>query len=250
MNMSDLEDYSHHLNDKITSLKHLLELSVDAKTGDMIGKIAQDVDTIAGLLDEFDKLVAKENVQLTRLKEMEMFFQNELKDGRHLQDNIPEHMPRKKALGVSEPPPCQKGPVEQQPAKQENIKKPTKRPIKEMEVITMPEYDAIPAYMKGRITYGQLNASVQVINTAVTGKYKILRQPAKNLNNHERQLQQRFKEEETKDTKGNFFVVEKDLCEFGQMKMDKRFQGMMSMLRHCQRLREVRGQGLTRYMLL
>lgn len=56
--------------------------------------------------------------------------------------------------------------------------------------------------MKGRLTYEQLNTAVENINTAVTGKYKILNQPAKTLNNATRKLHQRFKEEENKDTKG------------------------------------------------
>lgn len=57
-------------------------------------------------------------------------------------------------------------------------------------------------YMKGRVSYDQLNAAVQNINTAVTAKYKILHQSVKTLNNHARKLHQRFKDQETKDTKG------------------------------------------------
>lgn len=57
-------------------------------------------------------------------------------------------------------------------------------------------------YMKGRVSYDQLNAAVQSINTAVTAKYKILQQSAKTLNNNTRKLYQRFKDQETKDTKG------------------------------------------------
>lgn len=49
---------------------------------------------------------------------------------------------------------------------------------------------------------------------------------------------------------GQCFVVEEDIREFTQTKVDKRFQGILNMLRHCQRLRELRGGGLTRYMLL
>ncbi len=194
-------------------------------------------------------------------------------------------------------------------------------------------------YMKGRVAYGQLNAAVQSINTTVTSKYKILHQPVKTLNNVSRTLQQRFKDQETKDTKGitilsvclfqscwskafltsfstavhhvltvlsyrelrvhcllqksinttaawtgisapitkviypglvfnkflwaerghpstpsvscrSFFIVEQDIREFTQLKVDKRFVGMLNMLRHCQRLKEVRGGGLTRFILL
>lgn len=49
---------------------------------------------------------------------------------------------------------------------------------------------------------------------------------------------------------GQHFVVEDDIRELVQMKVDKRFQGMLNMLRHCQRLRELRGGGVTRYVLL
>lgn len=49
---------------------------------------------------------------------------------------------------------------------------------------------------------------------------------------------------------GQYFVVEEDIREFTQMKVDKRFQGILNMLRHCQRLRELRGGGFIRYMLL
>lgn len=56
--------------------------------------------------------------------------------------------------------------------------------------------------MRGRVTQDQLNAVVQSLNTAVKAKYKIVRQPVKSLNNHSRKLHQRFKEQETKDTKG------------------------------------------------
>lgn len=49
---------------------------------------------------------------------------------------------------------------------------------------------------------------------------------------------------------GQYFVVEEDFREFTQMKVDKRFTGMLNMLRHCQRLRELRGGGVTRFMLL
>lgn len=49
---------------------------------------------------------------------------------------------------------------------------------------------------------------------------------------------------------GQYFVVEDDIREFTQLKVDKRFQGILNMLRHCQRLRELRGGGITRYMLL
>ncbi|XP_071782060.1 SKA complex subunit 1 [Centroberyx gerrardi] len=248
--MSELEDITRHITDKISSLQRMLELSVDVLPQSRIKKLGQEVFALDGLLLEFEKCVGLQNDQLKRLKELDRAFQNDLEEVQHLKDNMPAHMPRKKLPTVgSEPALSQNGAVEPQPVQQENVKK-TKSQIREMEFITTPEFESIPQYMKGRTTYGQLNAAVQSINTAVTGKYKILHQSAKTMNNNTRKLYQRFKDEETKDTKGQHFVVEADIREFTQMKVDKRFQGILNMLRHCQRLRELRGGGLTRYLLL
>ncbi|KAL2296389.1 hypothetical protein Nmel_015705 [Mimus melanotis] len=103
--------------------------------------------------------------------------------------------------------------------------------------------------MKGRITYDQVNAAVEQINKAVVGKYKILYQPLKFMSAQVRNLYHRFMEEETKDTKGVFFIVEADIKEFTQLKLDKRFHSILSILRHCQRVRELRGSGLIRYII-
>uniref|UniRef100_A0AAZ3RD54 SKA complex subunit 1 n=1 Tax=Oncorhynchus tshawytscha TaxID=74940 RepID=A0AAZ3RD54_ONCTS len=88
--------------------------------------------------------------------------------------------------------------------------------------------------MKGCVTYDQLNASVAILHL-----------PVKTLNNATHKLHQRFKED---DTKGLFFIEEVDIKEFTWMTVDKRFQGILNMLRHGQRLREQRG-GFTCYVL-
>ena len=72
-------------------------------------------------------------------------------------------------------------------------------------------------YMKGRVSYDQLNAAVQSINTAVAAKYKILHQSAKTLNNHARKLYQRFKDQETKDTKGMLLHLWCSYCTWKMM---------------------------------
>ncbi|NXY09548.1 SKA1 protein, partial [Pteruthius melanotis] len=130
-------------------------------------------------------------------------------------------------------------------------KKPAKETklIKEAALITTEEFGSVPAYMKGRITCDQINAVVQEINKAVVAKYKILHQPLKSVSVQVRNLYDRFLEEETKDTRGQFFIVEADLKAFTQLKLDKRFHSILSILRHCQRVREVRSSGLIRYVI-
>ncbi|NXE95973.1 SKA1 protein, partial [Menura novaehollandiae] len=121
--------------------------------------------------------------------------------------------------------------------------------IKQAALITTEEFESVPTYLKGRLRYDQINAVVQEINKAVMGKYKILNQPLKSMSVPVRNLYHRFMEEETKDTKGGFFIVEADIKEFTELKLDKRFHTILSILRHCRRVREVRGSGLVRYII-
>ncbi|XP_042352541.1 spindle and kinetochore-associated protein 1 [Plectropomus leopardus] len=247
--MGDLEDISHHIYDRISSLQRILDLSAVEFPQNKIKKLGQELFALERLLEEFEKCADRQKEQLKHLKELEESFQKDLEDVQHMKDNIPAHMARKKGP-ANEPAMNQSEAADVKLAQQENVKKTKKSFIREMESITLPEFDSIPQYMRGRVSYHQLNAAVQSINTAVIAKYKILHQAVKTLNNHARKLHQRFKEQETADTKGQFFVVEDDIREFTQIKVDKRFQGMLSMLRHCQRLRELRGGGITRYVLL
>ncbi|NXK63063.1 SKA1 protein, partial [Sylvietta virens] len=132
-----------------------------------------------------------------------------------------------------------------------HAKKPAKekKVIKEAALITTEEYESVPRYLKGRITYDQINAVVQQMNKAVVDKYKIVYQPLKSMSASVRNLYRRFVEEETKNTKGVFFIVEADIKEFTELKMDKRFHSILSILRHLRRVREVRGSGLIRYVI-
>ncbi|XP_013884576.1 SKA complex subunit 1 [Austrofundulus limnaeus] len=240
--MGDLERISLHVHDKISALQRMLDLSAAELPQQKIKKLGQELLVLGRLMEEFEHCVDQQKEQLKHLKDLEKFFQVNVEVVQQMKDNIPAHIPHRK------------GPVSGNDAvmnqnQAETVKRPSRTVVKEMEYVTVPEFESIPQYMRGRVTYDQLNVVVDSFNTALTAKYKILSQSLKTLNNHSRKLQERFKNQETKDTKGWYFIVEDDIREFTQTKVDKRFQGMLNMLRHCQRLRELRGGGLVRYAL-
>ncbi|XP_054632821.1 spindle and kinetochore-associated protein 1 [Dunckerocampus dactyliophorus] len=246
--MSDLESISQHIYDRVSSIQCLLDLS-DVPQNKM-RSLGQEILSLESLLEEFEKSVGRQKDQFHHLKELEELFQKHVESLQHLKDNVPAHMPKENGPEIEKEPSTNHGQATNVEPIQHEVAKYIKCYVREMEFITMAEFECIPQYMKGRVSYSQINAAVQSINTAVAAKYKIIRQPVKTLKNHARKLLQRFKDQETKDTKGQYFVVEEDLREFTQMKMDKRLQGIFNMLRHCQRLRELRGGGVTRYVLL
>ncbi|KAJ8349468.1 hypothetical protein SKAU_G00245980 [Synaphobranchus kaupii] len=203
----EVAELTQQINDKISAIRTILELRTVAKEEDkqnILVKMGKDIIAINGLLDMLETHVSQQRDMLNCLKELEEFFQEDLHEGYYLRDNMPLHMPRKGFHTAKDLTQSQQD-AAWQSQEQNQQRKPSCTHIREMVYITTEEFESIPQYMKGRVTYTQLNAVVQSINTAVTEKYSILQQAAKSLTNATRRLQQRFKDEETKDTKGNFF---------------------------------------------
>lgn len=49
---------------------------------------------------------------------------------------------------------------------------------------------------------------------------------------------------------GSQYITEEDIKSYSNLKMDKPSHTMLTILRHCRRLREQRGGGVTRYVYL
>ncbi|NXT04165.1 SKA1 protein, partial [Prunella fulvescens] len=250
MAASSLEDLCLHINMKISDIKKCLllrDIGEDDSRQPVLRKIHKELILVHSLLNEMENEVKQQEKLKDSLKKIQKAAERDQKEAQHLLGNIPRYLPKqlqsrtfcvekKGQRKVLEPTPKKK------PAKEKN-------PIKEAALITTEEFKSVPAYMKGRITYEQINAAVQEINKAVVGKYKILYKPVKTMSAPVRNLYHRFMEEETKDTKGVFFIVEDDIKEFTQLKLDKRFHSILSILRHCQRVKEIRSSGLVRYAI-
>ncbi|NXI35279.1 SKA1 protein, partial [Galbula dea] len=249
---TDLEDLCFHINTKISTIKKTLQLrsiGQEPSLKSMLGKISQEMVLLHDLLNQMESEVQQQEKLKSLLKELHKSAEREQLEAQHLSENIPPHLPQPTQSCISRP--TVKCEEQAKAGEPERAKKPPKEPrsIKEAALITTEEFESVPGYMKGRLTYHQINAVVQEMNKAVVAKYKILHQPLKSMNAAARNLYHRFLEEETKDTKGEFFIVEADIKEFTQLKLDKRFHSILNILRHCQRVREVRGSRLVRYVI-
>ncbi|NXX68298.1 SKA1 protein, partial [Spizella passerina] len=254
MASSSLEDLCLHINMKISNIKKCLllrDIGKDDSRKPMLHKIQNEVMLVHDLLNKMENEVKQQEKLKDSLKEMQKAAERDQKEAQHLLEPIPRYLPKPQSCN-SVPTVKHQGQTEAvEPNTEKKEKKPAKekKAIKEVPFITVEEFEKVPAYLKGRITYDQINAVVQEINKAVEGKYKILYQPLKSMSAPVRNLYHRFIEEETKDTKGSFFIVEEDIKAFTQLKLDKRFHSIVSILRHLQRVREIRGSGLIRYVI-
>ncbi|CAH2296678.1 spindle and kinetochore-associated 1 [Pelobates cultripes] len=253
MDSVDLDGLCFHVNSKISLIKKTLQLrniGQDPSMTCVLNKVAYEMHGLCELLNKVEAEVQRQETIANSLKELDSALAIDFAEAAHLKENIPTHLPKKapssdSANRCEETEAAVKVVVPPEPTK----KPPKEKAIKEMELLTVQEFANVPAYMKNRLPYEHINSLIEDINKAVVGKYKIFYQPLKSLNNVARKQLCRFKEEETKDTKGQFFVVDQDIREFTQVKVDKRFHSMLSILRHCHRIREIRSKGLVRYVV-
>ncbi|NXO75844.1 SKA1 protein, partial [Sitta europaea] len=204
---SSLEDLCLHINEKISNIKKcilLRDIGEDECRRPLLHKIRNEVVLVHDLLNKMEIVVKRQENMKDLLKKIQKAAERDQKEAQHLLEHIPPYLPKPTQRSIEVPAVKHK---EQTRAVGPKQKKPTKetKAIKEAALITTDEFENVPAYLKGRITYDQINAVVQEMNKAVVGKYKIMYQPLKSMNAKVRNLYHRFMEEESKNTIGRFF---------------------------------------------
>ncbi|XP_072215776.1 SKA complex subunit 1 isoform X3 [Excalfactoria chinensis] len=117
-----------------------------------------------------------------------------------------------------------------------NEPKPAKQPmrdeklVKDVALISIEEFQAVPSYLRGRLTLPQVNGVLSSFRQAAILK-------------HGRSHRNRFRDEETNETQSAIFVLEADLKELSGLPLDRRFYSILPVLRHCHRIKEIRGGG-------
>lgn len=108
--------------------------------------------------------------------------------------------------------------------------------------VSLQELESTPKYMKGRLTLEKVNAAVDELQKLVEEKYKILSLPITKLNDKSLKKYKVYKDMETTETKGIFFVAEPDLADTTHLKQgDATGKALLSVLRHLHRLKDLGG---------
>eukprot|EP01012_Entosiphon_sulcatum_P015118 TRINITY_DN20138_c0_g1_i1.p1 TRINITY_DN20138_c0_g1~~TRINITY_DN20138_c0_g1_i1.p1 ORF type:complete len:325 (-),score=63.47 TRINITY_DN20138_c0_g1_i1:139-1113(-) len=106
------------------------------------------------------------------------------------------------------------------------------------------------AYVGSRLTVQKANAAIEELNELVAAKYKLLAIPYAKLTPRQLQQVKVYRELETPETKAVCFFVDGDLRTAKHCKMDASGKALLTVLRQLGRLREVRGGGIVRYVVL
>ncbi|TPX32354.1 hypothetical protein SmJEL517_g04520 [Synchytrium microbalum] len=119
--------------------------------------------------------------------------------------------------------------------------------------LTMNEYDMVPKYMVGRLTRDKINDLITEFNKIVESKTSILRLQPTKMNKHDRDRYYENQQLSNSEVKGKTFITEKDIKEYAQgshFKLDPSGRAVIGILRHLNRVKEVRGGGVVRFLLL
>ncbi|XP_053405205.1 spindle and kinetochore-associated protein 1-like [Mercenaria mercenaria] len=269
MESSTFEELSDHFTSKLDRIGILLNLR-DASKDDTCVEQLQLLQTELGNQEKNLALVKKElatrQKALDRIKSLNKDLIEWKKKLTYMVENIPERLPARKKNIISDVPVVTgKMPLQEVPAPSQNITtsvtntkskegmngqragKLENTYYPEIEFLTTDEFEQIPKYLKGRMTYDQVNKFIEGMNKSYRAKYKLLKQKKATLNDANRKRYEAYKMQETKETKGCYFVVDEDLKDTGGLKVDNVARSTLTILRHCGRCREIRGGRLTRY---
>jgi len=155
---------------------------------------------------------------------------------------IPPHMLKQPSPVVAKPPETD------DPGRAEK----PKLSLPQVSCLTLTEYNSIPKYMKGRAQYDTLNTAVEEINIAIRNKYTFLSKPFSSISSlADKKKWKMLKSQDNQDTKGVRFITADDLKQSPLLKSETNRRNLLTILRHFQRIREVRGPGsIVRYVAI
>ncbi|TRY70394.1 hypothetical protein TCAL_13201 [Tigriopus californicus] len=142
-------------------------------------------------------------------------------------------------------PPTKKGPLVRK-------EKPTTIVKDAVSYLTLQEFDAIPKYMLGRLSYEAINQAIDDYNQALKDKYEFYGKGFQSMSSmKDKKRYKEMKALETKETRGFQFLVSEDLKSTTHLKSESARKSIFTILRHFKRVKEVRGPGsILRYCAL
>ena len=116
------------------------------------------------------------------------------------------------------------------------------REIPQVQIVGKNEFDSVPKYVRGRLTQGRLNDSINEFNEELMAKYRILQMPCSRMAKKEYDLHEKYQKEETKETKKLFWLSTDDFKNSRNFTFDQTGRAIFQVLRHLKRLKMISGK--------
>ena len=109
--------------------------------------------------------------------------------------------------------------------------------------LTVDEFEKVPKYMKGRLSYETLSQAVDEFNKCLRVKYEFLARPLKELGLNDKKRRNILKSQDKSELKARHFVTVDELKDYTMFKTENVRKSVVTVLRHFQKIRENRGPG-------
>ncbi|CAB3988345.1 Spindle and kinetochore-associated 1 [Paramuricea clavata] len=252
---SDLEELGQYFEQKCANVSQILELrGIEDTEGatKALQAINNEVGEVEEMMNDFKKYLMQQQKLLKNAEALKDVFDGFQQRNEHIAANLPQHLPGRQSSGPARTVLKERD----QAVSAESEKKAKVKPAAKtanyhkIDYLTTEQFDSVPKYLKGRLTYAQVNSAVDQIHQVLAAKYKILSTKRLGMGEHIMKKYREFKEQEMAETKGCYFFVDKDLKEFSSFKLDKVGQSILNILRHCGKLKEVRGGKIVRFVVV
>ena len=198
-------------------------------------------------------VVDKLNLQTKQAKKISEYMHERIETCEHLSENLPTRIGstnmNSNQVKIETGNQGQVGKKKQMTTSSNPVPKKPSNTVPKIRFLSLDEFASIPKYMKGRLGYDNVNTSIQEFNAALEARYAFLAKGFQAMASMA--LKKRYKEmksNETRDTRGVFFVVADDLKNSETLKSEASRRVIFTILRHFQLIREIRGPlSLVRY---
>ena len=195
--------------------------------------------------------IEKLNTQKKQAEEISCHLKDKFRIYSHIEEGLPKRIHAQNAQEeVSIDKKSQKSNAKaSQPQSQPPATK--TREIPKLSYVSVEDFHRVPKYMKGRLTYDNINNAIDEFNQALTTRYEFLSKGFQAYSSMA--LKKRYKEmksQETRETRGVFFVVAEDLKSYDSLKSESSRRNLFTIFRHLRLIYECRDKNLVRYAVL
>ncbi|XP_002735134.1 SKA complex subunit 1-like [Saccoglossus kowalevskii] len=260
MDSHTLEELGDYFTSKTANIRKCMELhgcGNEPNCHKLLKSLDMELIAAEDILSEMKKYISVERRKLTDAQELMNNCNDLLQNTLYMSKHLPDHLPGTQKKNADADNFRGSKLVEQssqisQVTPEEvtsKMKKKKQVNIPKMNYITMEEFESVPKYMKGRHGYDGINNIIDAINRVLETKYKMMSQSRKTASDKVVRQCREWKQQQNKDSQGLSFFVDDDYKKMSDLKFDKATCGVFTILRHCNRMKEVRGGGITRYCL-
>lgn len=244
---ASLEELESNFSKKINFLKTCLELrNIDQSTAHSVENIHETVQEMRVCINHLKELASEQQKALQKLKVMKSQHEDMANRIAYIQGCIPAVPVNKNTLADVTNIVNSNSLAAQQTsnmASENKSRKAKSKVVPKVLPLSSEEFALVSNYMKGRLSLEDVNKIIDSFNKSIECKYKLINTSRCQLAGESVLKVKKYKDQQSDETKGIFFCDVDDLKDFASLKQDNRTKNSLIIMRHCSRIREIRGPG-------